>query len=149
VPEEIQSKEQKSTAAQTAEIQDPAVMQQNTAPGQPSDTAANASNSLRIAYKIAATSGDQSVMVLDSSFELPCALHPEFIALADTSCSKLFELLVSTPLQTGIRAFLRTRFEELCSQGKDSPSKRNAPPHTVEASGSDLDSTITRERRDE
>ena len=70
-------------------------------------------NSLRVGYCVTATANGQAVIKLDSAFELPHAIEPEFIPLADASCSKLFELLVSTPLQTGIRAFLQRRFDEL------------------------------------
>lgn len=74
------------------------------------------SNSLRVNYRIIALAGNQPVIVLDSGFELPHATEPEFIPLADASCSKLFELLVVNPLQTGIRAFLQRRFNELRAQ---------------------------------
>jgi len=85
---------------------------------QATEKARCALNNLGVTYRIVAMAGDQPVIILDSAFELPCALQREFIPLADASFAKLFELLVSTPLQTGIRAFLQGRFDELRAQTK-------------------------------
>ena len=84
---------------------------------------ASSSNGLRINYRIDALAGSQTVMVLESGFELPRATEPEFIPLADASCSKLFELLVATPLQIGIRAYLQRRFDELRAQPKETAAR--------------------------